>query len=87
VVELHWYLGDSALTSLQPSASQTNVKGYAIDYTKIKNLVGATDVTDRRIGYIEYQIMRHVERDVHKIVLAQHVGDDESCSFVITLGE
>jgi hypothetical protein len=54
--EFHWYLGKSALTSLQPAASQTYVKGYAIDYTKIKDLIGATDVTDLRIGYIEYQI-------------------------------
>jgi hypothetical protein len=31
--------------------------------------------------------MQRVERDVHKLVLAQHVGDDESCFSVITLGE
>ena len=30
--------------------------------------------------------MQRVKRE-HKLVLAQHVGDDESCFSVITLGE
>jgi hypothetical protein len=70
------------------AASAKYVKGYAIHFNKIKDVIGATDIGDWRISQAEYKIMEQVNREVHWLVAGQRVGEsDGQCFSVITFGE
>ena len=63
------------------------VKGFEIDWKKIKIYLNATDDQDRRIDSIINQVMESVDRDEHWLVGAYPLEGPREAINVISLGE
>jgi hypothetical protein len=63
--------------------SNSYVKGYAIDWGKIKTYLGITDDQDRRIDEAMLKIMDYVDRPTHWICTARPIGPPTQCSVIV----
>ena len=66
----------------------TYVKGFFIDWDKIKILVDAKDDKDPKIDQLNLAIMREfIDRDKNPICLARRIGTKGKLCSVVSLGE
>ncbi|KAG7088192.1 hypothetical protein E1B28_012209 [Marasmius oreades] len=68
------------------TSTKEYVKGYGIDWDKVKAALGVTDDGDGQIGSLMKQILECVDRDIHWVCIGKP-NNGKHNSFVISFGE